>query len=239
MNKIYFEKTTKEDSYLFLQKNKERKILNFLNAHDIYMMNKEIVFSKALLDKNNINYIDGFLISAILSISNLKRIPRNRGPTFTKDFLKSQKLSRKYKHFFIGLNEEDLTKIKKKYPHLKNSFSYNPPYIKTYKFDKNEIEKISNMINSKKPDFVWVGIGSPKQNIISVDLFYKTKAKYFVNIGAALDFFLEKKQEAPLIFRELGLEWFYRLIKDFRYSYKKVARSLSAIIYINKIRIRK
>ena len=238
MNKIIFQTNTKEELFEFLKSNKQTEVLNFLNLHDLYQSSKNESFKKSLLNKENLNFIDGFVISAYLSIINLKRAPRLRGPTFTREFLSNKKLSENKTHFFIGLKKQDIAKLKSKLPHLKKITTYNPPYIKDAKFPKKEIEKIINLINKSKADYVWVGIGCPKQNILSGDLFQKTNAQYFINAGAALDFLLDKKTKAPIIIRKFGVEWLYRLITDFKYSKKKVWRSLVGLIYLSKVKLK-
>ena len=55
-----------------------------------------------------------------------------------------------------------------------------------------------------------------------------------------MDFITEKKKEAPKFIREIGMEWFYRLITDFRYSRKKVWRSLIGSFYaLNIVKLKK
>jgi N-acetylglucosaminyldiphosphoundecaprenol N-acetyl-beta-D-mannosaminyltransferase len=235
--KIVFQSKIKSQLFDFLKSNNQRKILNFLNLHDLYQAENEPLFRNAILGEQNLNFIDGFIISAYLSLTNMKRVPRLRGPTFTRDFLSDKKQSANKTHFFIGIEKEDLEKLKLKFPHLKNISSYNPPYIKGLKFPKEEIGKIATMINKSKADYVWIGVGCPKQNILSIELYKKTNAQYFVNIGAALDFLLGKKEEAPLIVRELGMEWLYRLVTDFKYSKKKVWRSLVGIKNLGNVRL--
>ncbi len=231
MEKILFESKFDFEKF-FEENNQNRFIFNFLNQHDLYMFNEEKLFRESLLNKYNLNFIDGFLISAFLSFKTFRKIKRIRGPFFTRNFFEKERWNKKKKHFFIGLGKEDLKKLKVKFSHLKNLSAYNPPYIKNLKFSKDEVNEISKLINNFKPDYVWVCIGSPKQNILSADLFNKTKAKYFFNVGAALDFVLEKKKEAPKFIRTVGLEWFYRFATDFKYSRKKVWRSLIGLKYL-------
>ncbi len=238
MNKIIFQSKTKEEIFNFLKSNKQRKKINFLNLHDLYQSSKNESFKKFLLDKENLNFIDGFVISVHLSIINLKRVPRLRGPTFTREFLSNKKLSENKTHFFIGIEEKDIAKLKLKLPHLKKIRTYNPPYIKDTKFPSKEIKKIITLISKSKANYVWNGLGSPKQNILSTELFQKTNAQYFMNVGAALDFLLDKKIEAPLIIQKLGIEWLYRLITDFKYSSKKVWRSLIGLKYLSKVKLK-
>jgi len=230
--KITFQSLDEEKISEFLKSNKDRKTFNFLNLHDLYHANKEPQFGKSLIEEQNINFIDGFIISLSLSISNLKRVSRTSGPVLTKNILSNPTLSQNKKHFFIGPEKEDILSLQKKYPHLKKISSYNPLYIKDINFPKEEIGKIIKLINKENPDYVWVGVGCPKQNILSSVLVPKTEARYFMNVGAALDFLLEKKKQAPQIVRSLGIEWLYRLITDFKHSKIKVWRSLIGLRYL-------
>lgn len=235
--KILFENKNFKEIANFLNKNKERRIFNFLNQHDLYQLVKNQKFKKSLQKNYCANFIDGITISRFLSLKSLSIVYRIRGPFFTKKFM-STKESDKFKHFFIGFEEKDIKLLKKKYPLLKKVNYYNPPYIKKIEFQKEEIENMAKKINKSKANIVWVGIGCPKQNLLSNSLFTKTKAQYFMNVGAALDFLLEKKKEAPNFFKSIGLEWFYRLITDFKYSNKKVLRSLIALKYLNQVKIK-
>jgi len=232
MERLILEIKSEKELFDFLCKNKKRKCINFLNQHDIYQLVNTPLFSFTLKKKNNLNLIDGFFISLFLSIKNLRKIRRKRGPTFTRDFLSNKSLSENKKHFFVGLEKKDLILLKKKFPHLKYIDCYNPPYIKDVKFSEKEIKKIARLINKFEAEYVWMCIASPKQNILAQDLFPITKTKYFFNVGAALDFILGKKREAPKFIQILGLEWFFRLITDFKYSKIKVWRSFVAVFYL-------
>ncbi len=207
-------------------------IFNFINSHDLYNFKKIPEFRKSLEKDRNINFIDGFIISLLVSIKNFKIVNRIRGPSFTQEFLSDRELSKEKKHFFIGKEKKEIKKLAKKYCLGQKSISsYNPPYIKENVFSEKEVEKIVGEINKFKPHYIWVGIGCPKQNILSNDLADKTKAECIFNVGAGIDFVLGSKKEAPKIIQRIGLEWFYRLVTDFKYSKKKVWRSLIGSFY--------
>jgi exopolysaccharide biosynthesis WecB/TagA/CpsF family protein len=235
--KLTFQTKTGDDLIKFIKTNRERKILNFLNLETIYFFNSDKLFYQAIIKPQNINILDGMSPSVFLSIKNFKKIPRIRGPTLTRKILSDLNLANDKKHFFIIPDKKDIKKIKENFPYLTNVKSYNPPYIKENKFSKEEVEKMAKMIKAHNSEYVWMGISSPKQNILSYDLFSKTSAKYFFNVGAALDLISEKKSESPKIVRGFGLEWFYRLITDFKYSKKKVYKSLIGLKYLGKIRL--
>lgn len=213
---------------------KEVCVFNFLNSHDLYFFKKDLFFRKTF-EKNNINFIDGSVVSIFLSLTNFEKIKRMSGTEFMIRFFKNKKISTG-KHLFIGSERKDLELFYKKFLHIKKNslFCYNPPYIRKIRFSEKEIEKIAKIIKSNNIDFIWVGLGCPKQNIFSYDLIQKTDKKLFFNAGATMDFVLEKKKKAPKIWLNLGLEWFYRLITDFNHSKKKVWRSFISILYLPK-----
>jgi len=217
----------------FLKKNRQRKIINFLNSHDLYLFSTLSEFKKVVTQQEDLNLVDGFVIQKFLMIRYFKKIKRWIGAEFTRALLSSS-LAKERRHFFIGVNTGDAVLLKKRFHSLGDVFSYNPPFIKEYKFSAKEVRKIAKKINQFRPDYVWVAIGSPKQNFLSHDLFPLTKARYFLNVGAAIDFVLGKKKEAPSLIRKIGLEWLYRFFTDFNHSKKKVWRSLMALRYLLK-----
>lgn len=207
---------------------KEKTIFNFLNSQSIYCFKTKKEYREVILRPHNFNFIDGGVISLYL------RGKRLRGPSFTDSFIRDKDLVFEGKHFFIGYEKKDLDYICKKYKNLdrKKVFCYNPPYIKGINFSKEEIAKISKLVNSKKVDYVWVGVGSPKQEILSNAIYPTIKTKFIFNIGAALDFIADKKSEAPEITRRMYLEWLYRFITDFKYSRKKVWQSVIGTVHM-------
>ena len=211
-----------------LQENKTG-ILNFQNLYSVYLFNKHQEFRGAIASPYNFIFPDGRVLSFLLKTNQV------RGPSFTRRFLET-KLNKKQKHFFILPETKDLKLLIEKYPKLKNSKAYAPPYIKNSTFSEEEVKKILEQLKKFKPTHIWICIGNPKQEILANQLYKRYKALYF-NVGAATDFLLEKKKEVPLIFRKLGLEWFYRLVTDFRYSWKKVLGSLVGLRYLKKIKI--
>jgi len=206
-------------------KDNNNQIFNFFNLNTIWNLKNNSFYKDLISQKQNINFPDSRVISLIL------RTKQQRGPTFTKEFLIPQNAKKKI-HFFIGLENKDLRKISTivKTP-SKNLSSYNPPYIKELEFSEKEKKKIIKFLKKFKPNYVWVCVGSPKQEILANKLYKKYKTNYF-NVGAATDFLLGKKKEAPLLFRKVGLEWFYRFVTDFKYSKKKVWRSFVGLGYL-------
>ena len=206
----------------------QKKVYNFLNLYSVYLFNKEPIFNKEVSKKQNITFPDGKIVSWKLGI------PQKRGPTFTKEFLTSS-LAKTKKHFFI-CNVGGETISQKTGISENKIYSYNIPYIKNLEFSEEEKNKVVSLLKEFKPDYIWVCIGNPKQEILANQLYKKYTSTYF-NVGAGLEFLLGEKKEAPNFWRSMGLEWFYRLITDFNYSWKKVWRSFIALKYLKKIKV--
>lgn len=90
---------------------------------------------------------------------------------------------------------------------------YSPPFRE---LTEEEDAAVCDMINSAHPDFVWVGLGSPKQDVWISEHREKIRGTIMVASGATFDFFSGRIKQAPRWIRDSGFEWLYRLTKDFR-----------------------
>jgi N-acetylglucosaminyldiphosphoundecaprenol N-acetyl-beta-D-mannosaminyltransferase len=90
---------------------------------------------------------------------------------------------------------------------------YSPPFrILTDEEDNEMIRRI----NDAHPDYLWVGLGSPKQDIWIHEHIDKIRGAIIIPSGATFDFFSGKIRQAPNWIRSLGFEWLFRLTQDFR-----------------------
>lgn len=121
-----------------------------------------------------------------------------------------------YGVFFLGGRDNSsyyaAEKIKKIYPEINISGTYSPQMG----FEKNsgENKKILKMINDLKPHILFVGVGTPKQEI----WIYKNKAKlnalFLIGVGASFEFTSGMIKRAPKWIQNLAMEWMYRLIRE-------------------------
>lgn len=103
--------------------------------------------------------------------------------------------------------------LKEKYPTLKIVGKYSPPFRP---LTTEEDDAICDMINAVQPDFLWIGLGSPKQDVWIYEHRDKIRGSIIVASGAAFDFFSGRIKQAPKYIRNSGFEWLYRLLHDFR-----------------------
>lgn len=81
-------------------------------------------------------------------------------------------------------------------------------------FDADEEKLIKETINSLKPDLLLVGLGAPKQEKWINKNINDLNVKVAIGVGGSFDGMAGKVKRAPIIYQKLGLEWFYRLIKQ-------------------------
>ena len=111
---------------------------------------------------------------------------------------------------FIGAKNEVLTKavenIKKQTPNLNVVFMQDGYY-------SNE-ETVINSVIDAKPRVLLVALGVPKQEFLIKKIKEKNNSIISIGIGGSFDVWAGYVQRAPVIWQKLGLEWFYRTIKQ-------------------------
>lgn len=71
-----------------------------------------------------------------------------------------------------------------------------------------------------QPNIVWVGLGSPKQDLWMAR--YSALLPYpLIGVGAAFEFLAGTKAQAPLWVRQHGLEWLFRLVSEPRRLWRR------------------
>ncbi len=73
---------------------------------------------------------------------------------------------------------------------------------------------VIEVINEAKPDLLFVCLGAPKQELWMQRNASKLKVGIMAGLGGSLDVFAGTVKRAPKLFQKLGLEWFYRLMKE-------------------------
>jgi len=122
--------------------------------------------------------------------------------------------ARGYRHYFYGGSQKTIdeleSKLRKRFPDLNIVGMYSPPFRPLT--PEEDAEAVKN-INEAKPDFIWVALGAPKQEIWMHDHEDKVSG-VMLGVGAAFDFEAGTVKRAPKWMQELCLEWLYRLFQD-------------------------
>ncbi len=120
-----------------------------------------------------------------------------------------------YSHYFYGATDEVLDELKvnlqKKFPKLKIAGMYSPPFRPLENVEKDEV---SERINDAKPDIVWCGLGTPKQDYWVSEFRPRLDCAAILAVGAAFNFHAGHVRQAPRWMMKSGLEWLFRLLVE-------------------------
>ena len=75
-------------------------------------------------------------------------------------------------------------------------------------------EPVIEHINRTNPDLLLVCLGSPKQELWMASNLLRLNTNLCAGLGGSIDVFAGRAKRAPVFFQRLGLEWFYRLIRE-------------------------
>lgn len=179
--------------------------------------NPEIVmYAKTDLDYmailNEADYItaDGVGIIRASKILETPIVERVAGFDLMLDLLEEAN-NQKLKVYFLGATEDVLEKtikkVQKNYPSI-NIAGSNNGY-----FDLSDQTIIKN-VYSTNPDMIFVALGFPRQEKWIQQYLNISSKGLLMGVGGSFDVLSGKTRRAPIFFRKLQLEWFYRLIKQ-------------------------
>lgn len=119
-----------------------------------------------------------------------------------------------WRHYFYGstqeVQEKMIARLQKEYPGLVIAGTDAPPFRElTLEEDALAVARI----NQAQPDFVWVGLGAPKQERWMAAHQGRVHG-LMIGVGAGFDFFSGNVRRAPLWMQKHSLEWLYRLMQD-------------------------
>lgn len=119
------------------------------------------------------------------------------------------------RHFFYGGADgvADLLarKLAAKFPKLAVAGTFTPPFRA---LNAEEVAQLQAQIAAAKPDILWVGLSTPKQEKFMAEFLPKLDVTLMIGVGAAFDFHSGRVRQAPRWMQRSGLEWFYRLCSE-------------------------
>ncbi len=175
---------------------------------------------------------DGGPLSKYSRFAGFRNAERVTGPDLMVELFRIS-AQKGYRHFFYGSTQETLddmrTALRRDYPGMVVAGMYAPPFRP---LTEEEDQKIIALINDARPDFIWVGLGAPKQEEWMYDHRGALNA-VSVGVGAGFDYLAGHIRRAPRIMQALCLEWLYRLLQDPKRLWKRyVTTNVKFLKYI-------
>jgi N-acetylglucosaminyldiphosphoundecaprenol N-acetyl-beta-D-mannosaminyltransferase len=189
----------------------ERLALHFATAHTLVEANENPQLRAAL--NADIVEPDGVPLVWLARRRGVKA-QRVAGPDFLPAIVRrGVPLGRS--HFFIGgapgVPDELARRLEEAYPGARVAGTMSPPFRP---MTPAEEDSLVATINAAKPDYVWVGLGTPKQDLWVAALRPRLEAAALLAVGAAFDVHAGRRRRAPGWMQRTGTEWLFRLFTE-------------------------
>lgn len=142
------------------------------------------------------------------------RVERVCGPDFMPAVVK-RGIPLGRTHYFLGgapgVSEDLAARLAARYPGVRVVGTSSPPF---HAWSLEEEDAIVAEINAAKPDYVWVGLGAPKQDLWVAAQRSRLQAPVLLAVGAAFDFHAGTRRRAPHWMQRTGTEWLFRLASE-------------------------
>jgi N-acetylglucosaminyldiphosphoundecaprenol N-acetyl-beta-D-mannosaminyltransferase len=183
--------------------------VDFSNTHIVTMRRHDPSFAAATTSID-LFVPDGMPLIWCLNRQGAGLQDRVYGPAFMGKFLAS--CPSDFSHFFLGGSPECGEKLSERLletnPHL-NISGFQHGYFKS-----DQESNIFKNILTNRPDFVWIGLGTPKQQELLNRLKPLLPKGILLAVGFAFDVNAGTKPDAPAWMQRIGLTWAYRLASE-------------------------
>ena len=168
-----------------------------------------------------------------LSIIGRKKDPemdRVTGPDLMRRIFDISK-HKEIRHFFYGNSKENLDKLiatlKQEYPQV-IICGYEPSVFRD--MSPQEEAELIDRINATNPDFIWVALGAPRQELFCNRMLGQING-LMIGVGGAFNVLARIVPEAPMWMQKLSLEWLFRLIQEPKRLFKRYAVTNTKFIW--------
>ncbi len=129
-------------------------------------------------------------------------------------------------HFFYGgapgVADELKVAMERRFPGIRVVGACTPPFRP---LTTDEEAQLKETVNQSKPDIIWVGLSTPKQEKFMASHWRTLDATLFFGVGAAFDFHTGRVRQAPRWMQRSGLEWLFRLFCEPRRLWKRYLKN--------------
>jgi N-acetylglucosaminyldiphosphoundecaprenol N-acetyl-beta-D-mannosaminyltransferase len=195
-----------------------KQMLIGMNTNSVYFFRKNHEYYE-IMKKANTVYADGMSIvwgGRILGIPIVERLVTTDIIIYLLEHI--SKYNKDYKIFFLG-GEENIVKnaadnLSKKYPKAKIVGYYSPKYMTLEEMEKTENYKICKMINEAEVNILFVGFGTPKQEIWCNQNIDRLNVQLIMPCGGLYGYYGGEYKRAPVWMQNIGMEWVFRTIQE-------------------------
>lgn len=186
---------------------------------------------RAVLNGAFINAPDGMPMSWVGWLQGYRQMDRVYGPDFMTNLCRLS-VSKGYRHYLCGgqpgVAEALKLALQTRFPGLQVVGTFTPPFGS---LTQEEEAGLLSDVHSAKPDILWVGLSTPKQECFMAEYVDRLHVPLLVGVGAAFDFHTGRIDDAPVWVKRSGLQWLHRLLQDPERLSKRYLRNNPAFVW--------
>lgn len=126
-----------------------------------------------------------------------------------------------------GVGEILAARLERDFPGFRTVGTHSPPFRE---LTEDEDDAIVDLINASRPDLVWVGLSTPKQECWMAAHLGRLEVPVLLGVGAAFDINAGLVPRAPDWMQRSGLEWLFRLRTEPRRLWRRYLRNNPAFV---------
>lgn len=195
--------------------------VHLANAHTISLADRDAAYLATI--EHAMPLVDGRPVAwASALLRQRPRLRQVRGPSLM-EAVSDRGRAVRLRHYLLGGEPAVLTQLRdvleRRYPGILIVGAVSPPFRDA---TPAELAQRDADIASSGAQVVWVGLGTPKQDVETRRL-ADALPVVAVGIGAAFDFLAGRSRQAPRWMTRLGLEWVHRLMQEPRRLWRRYA----------------
>ena len=137
-----------------------------------------------------------------------------------------------FTHFLYGGEEHVAEQLRERltssFPWARIIGTYTPPFRD---LSQEEERGLITRVRHLKPDIIWVGISTPKQERFMHRYLHRLDTTLMFGVGAAFDFHTGRIQDAPRWIKRAGVQWLHRLIQEPHRLWKRYLHNNSTFLW--------
>tara|TARA_B100000963_G_scaffold289151_1_gene258554 strand:- start:4370 stop:5068 length:699 start_codon:yes stop_codon:yes gene_type:complete len=204
--------SSKDEFLNYISNNKQ--ILVAVNSEKIMKSDKQI---KNIINRN-LGYPDGIGAVWALKRKGHNNVVKIAGCDLWLDIINKYYNSKSF--YLVGGSQnvinKTVLKLKNEFPEI-NILNFRDGYIKNKSEEKSLIQNVKKL----RPDFIFIAMGSPKQEYLMQAMQREYKALY-QGLGGSFDVYIGNVNRAPKFWINSNLEWAYRLLNQPTRIYRQI-----------------
>jgi N-acetylglucosaminyldiphosphoundecaprenol N-acetyl-beta-D-mannosaminyltransferase len=206
-------------------------------AHGLVYAREHTEFA-AVLREYYLNLPDGTPGVWLGRLKGAHGMRRCYGPDFFESVMRQTADDPGIRHFLAGgqpqVAEELRAACRDRFGNPNVVGCYTPPFRP---LSDGELGQLARQIEDAKADIVWIGLSTPRQEILAARLARVTRTRFLVTVGAAFDFHTGRVPATPAWLQPLGLEWAYRLSREPRRLWRRYTEVVPKFLLYNLVEL--